>query len=165
MKKNFAGKLVLLSWLFFIPLSLFFTASCSAQGGAGLIAHWKFDEGKGNKLIDYSGNHNDGIIHGARWTKGRVGGGLEFDGKDDYIEIPKSPSIDSIKDQFTVLFWMKSPLEGRYSIIERWFYGPGIDQRSLEMDISSGKSISWLASTDGASGASGVFTKKVPVNE
>ena len=165
MKKDFAGKLVLLSWVFFIPLSLFFTASCSAQGGAGLIAHWKFDEGKGNKLIDYSGNHNDGIIHGPRWTKGRVGGGLEFDGKDDYIEIPKSPSIDSIKDQFTVLFWMKSPLEGRYSIIERWFYGPGVDQRSLEMDISSGKSISWLASTDGASGASGVFSKKVPANE
>ena len=36
----------------------------SDQGG--LIAHWKFDEGSGNTVYDYSGNGNTGLVYGAK---------------------------------------------------------------------------------------------------
>ena len=32
----------------------------------GLVAHWDFNEGKGDILHDRSGNGNDGKIHGAK---------------------------------------------------------------------------------------------------
>jgi len=33
----------------------------------GLVAYWRFDEGSGTVAHDYSGNENDGTIHGATW--------------------------------------------------------------------------------------------------
>ena len=41
------------------------TPSSDANGLMGL---WKFNEGTGNQLTDYSGNGNDGTIFGAEWN-------------------------------------------------------------------------------------------------
>jgi hypothetical protein len=53
-------------------------------GGGGLIAQWMFDEGEGDIAYDSAGD-NDGIIYGAAWTSGQIGGALDFDGEDDYV--------------------------------------------------------------------------------
>lgn len=50
----------------------------------GMVAYWKFDEGSGSVAND-SVNENHGIIYGATWTTGIVGGALSFDGIDDYV--------------------------------------------------------------------------------
>jgi len=71
----------------------------------GLVAEWHFDEGKGNILKDSSGNGNDGIIHGATWVDGIKGKALKFDGKDDYVEVRDSPSLD-ITDAITIEAWI-----------------------------------------------------------
>ncbi len=38
-----------------------------------LLGHWKFDEGKGDVLTDYSGNNFNGEIIGATWVKNNSG--------------------------------------------------------------------------------------------
>ncbi|MHC4426578.1 MAG: hypothetical protein ACYSYV_10835 [Planctomycetota bacterium] len=52
-----------------------------------LVAHWRLDETTGNVAHDSAGGH-DGACHGEPlWqpTGGKVGGALEFDGRNDYV--------------------------------------------------------------------------------
>ncbi|MFQ6125369.1 MAG: LamG-like jellyroll fold domain-containing protein [Candidatus Heimdallarchaeota archaeon] len=56
----------------------------------GLVLHLPMDEGTGSTVYDHSGNHNDGMIYGARWTAGISGRALVFDGVDDYVSLSKS---------------------------------------------------------------------------
>ena len=41
-----------------------------------------------------------------KWTSGKVSGALEFDGKDDYVKIPDSASLD-ITEAITIEVWIK----------------------------------------------------------
>lgn len=64
------------------------TATFSSASSVGLQAFYSFEEGSGNTLTDLSGNGNAGVIKGAAWTKGKVGGGLGFDDANDLVSIP-----------------------------------------------------------------------------
>jgi len=81
----------------------------------GLVGYWKFDEGSGTTASDSSGYGNTGTLStGAStpgWTTGKVGGALSFDGVDDYVEVPDSPSIRNWPDGITVEIWAKSNTE------------------------------------------------------
>jgi hypothetical protein len=35
----------------------------------GLVGWWKFGEGSGNRTVDSSTSHNDGVIYGAKWSR------------------------------------------------------------------------------------------------
>jgi len=70
----------------------------------GLIAHWKFDEGSGNKAYDSAGT-NHGKIDGAIWTDGQIGKALNFDGNDDFVRIGSDVSIADMFDNFTISLW------------------------------------------------------------
>ena len=72
----------------------------------GLVGSWHFDEGSGNTVYDTSGNNNDGTIHEASWVDGKFGKALNFDGSNDYVEVPDSPSLD-ITDEITIETWIK----------------------------------------------------------
>jgi len=73
----------------------------------GVVGAWHFDEGSGNITHDTSGEGNDGTIYGgANWTDGKFGKALEFDGVDDYVEVPDSVSLD-ITDSLTITAWIK----------------------------------------------------------
>ncbi|MHC4462230.1 MAG: hypothetical protein ACYS30_12495, partial [Planctomycetota bacterium] len=72
----------------------------------GPIAHWAFEEGRGSKVYDWAGN-NHGTIHGAKWTTGRVGGALSFDGVDDYVDFGNAPLFD-ITGPITLTAWLKT---------------------------------------------------------
>jgi hypothetical protein len=76
----------------------------------GLVAEWHFDEGSGTVLGDSSGNGNHGTIYGALWTAdGKFGTALEFDGINDYVQIPDSPDLSGGAGKSkTVEFWFKS---------------------------------------------------------
>ena len=54
---------------------------------------WLFNEGKGNTAKDSSGNGNDGDIHGAKWVDGKFGKALEFNGTDNWVEVPHSDTV------------------------------------------------------------------------
>ncbi len=73
----------------------------------GLIGHWAFDEGRGMIARDSSGRNNHGTIMGsAKWTRGRIGGALEFDGTDDFVSIPNEGNFD-ITGSLTVTAWIR----------------------------------------------------------
>ncbi|PHV69198.1 hypothetical protein CS063_17165, partial [Sporanaerobium hydrogeniformans] len=60
------------------------------------ILYYTFDEGSGSTVVDGTGNgHSATVKGGATWVSG---GGIAFDGVDDYIELPQNilTGLDSI---------------------------------------------------------------------
>ena len=47
-----------------------------------------YQKGKQSYVRDLSGRGNDGQVRGAKPTEGVAGGALDFDGRDDWVEIP-----------------------------------------------------------------------------
>jgi len=70
----------------------------------GLVLQYSFDRDEGGKITDKSATENDGKLHGAKWTtKGKIGGGGDFAGTDDWVRagspvIPPGPK--------TVALWV-----------------------------------------------------------
>jgi uncharacterized repeat protein (TIGR01451 family) len=103
-------------------------AGVQAEGDDdGLVVEWHFDEGSGGIVHDSSGNGNDGVVYGATWVKGKYGGALEFDGVDDYVEVPDSMSLD-LTQETTVEIWIKSS-----NMNKRW---PNIFNKGTPHDLS-----------------------------
>jgi tetratricopeptide (TPR) repeat protein len=77
---------------------------------AGLLGWWKLDESGGFIAADSSGNGHNGTLQGdPTWRPGdgKIGGALEFDGEDDYVEIEDETSFD-ITGQVTLSMWVKT---------------------------------------------------------
>ena len=72
-----------------------------------LVACWRFDDRAGQRVADMSGHGHDGQIRGTPvWTDGIAGGALQFDGKDNCVELGANPEFD-ITNQITVAAWFK----------------------------------------------------------
>jgi len=72
----------------------------------GLVGHWKFDEGSGTIAYDASGNNNHGtLVDGPNWVDGKIGGALDFDGSNDYVEVDNQDILTS--DHITIAAWIK----------------------------------------------------------
>ena len=98
--KSFATRL--------IPLALcLWLLPCGDTLGAepaGLVGHWKLQsDGQ-----DSSGNGNHGLSHGIRFEGPE---GAAFDGIDDYIEVPHSPTLDFGEKDFSVALWAHTEQE------------------------------------------------------
>jgi len=76
-----------------------------SQAPSGPIAHWKFDEGGGAIAYDSAGD-NDGVVYGAQWTAGIIGGALDFDGLDDYVALPDNDPVWLPQYNFTLSVWV-----------------------------------------------------------
>jgi len=75
-----------------------------ASSEEGLVAHWTFDEGKGDTTADISGNGNDATFDGnPQWTQGKFGKGLKFDGN-SRLRVEDSDSL-RVTDAFTIALW------------------------------------------------------------
>ena len=87
------------------------TPTARKKAGRKLVAWWKLDEAKGSSVTDSSGNNLVGTLVGnPQWRPlgGKVGGALEFDGEDDYVDIDESESLDISGDQITVSAWINA---------------------------------------------------------
>jgi hypothetical protein len=68
--------------------------------------HWPLDEGAGTVAADTSGHGANGtLVNGASWTTGVIGGGVRFDGVDDYVSTPFAQNLPA----WTVSVWVRSP--------------------------------------------------------
>jgi len=57
------------------------------------VGVWLFDEGDGTTAKDSSGNKNDGmLVNSPEWVAGKFDNALNFDGVDDYINLPATTS-------------------------------------------------------------------------
>ncbi len=88
-------------------LLILLVLSLAASTSADLVAHWQFDESSGSIAYDTSGNSNNGTLKGdPQWVPGRIGGAIQLDGIDDYVDIG-SVGISGI-DQRTIAGWVKA---------------------------------------------------------
>ena len=111
-----AARSVKLSALVGSFVLLFPCTALSAE--AGLVAHYPFDEGSGTEARDAGGSGNHGVIHGARYVRVEKGYALEFDGDDDYVEIPASGRLE-LADTLTVEAWINTKLGTSGGVISK----------------------------------------------
>jgi len=71
-----------------------------------LVGWWKFDEGVGTILVDWSGhNHHGVLIGGPQWVLGYDGGALKLDGVDDYVSLSIGSLIPTLHEA-TLSIWV-----------------------------------------------------------
>jgi hypothetical protein len=100
---------------FVLLLSIALTGTTKAE----LVGWWRFDEGSGTVANDSSGNGNDGTFNGdPQWVDGILGGALEFDGTDDYIEVPDNESLH-LWERFTLAAWIYQVESSSSRIIDK----------------------------------------------
>jgi len=95
----------------FVPLEHQPAQAQSPDITTGLVGYWKFDEGSGTTASDSSGNGNTGtLVNGPIWTTGQVGGALDFDGTDDYINCGDETTLQGIDSDYswTISLWYRS---------------------------------------------------------
>ena len=80
--------------------------SFTTRSEPNIISWWKFDEGSGATAYDSAGS-NDGTINGATWTSGQIGGALDFDGVDDYVDMADTVK-NYLETSYTFSAWIKT---------------------------------------------------------
>jgi hypothetical protein len=65
---------------------------------------WKFDETSGSIASDSSGKGKHGtLINGPVWVAGQINNALQFDGTNDYVDIPDG--FDNFQAGLTINLW------------------------------------------------------------
>ena len=83
----------------------------------GLVAGYGMNEGSGTVAGDVSGSARNGTVTGAAWTGGRFGGGLSFDGADDWVTVADAAALD-LTTGMTLEAWVNpTNLAGWRSVI------------------------------------------------
>jgi type II secretory pathway pseudopilin PulG len=89
--------------------SIYLRTGHGSSCDSGLVGWWKLDETSGTTAADSSGNNNDGTLvrmdPATDWISGQVGGALDFDGSNDYVNCGNGQSLDII-DDITIAFWL-----------------------------------------------------------
>lgn len=97
-----------------------------------LVAHWQFDSGFGDTVLDSSGNARDGQIAGnPKWTVSKFGKALEFDGENDYVVIVDDATF-GIEESITVTAWFYpiDPVTNRSLIIKNESFSIGFNNNN-----------------------------------
>ena len=83
------------------------------------VSWWSADEVAGDKAFDKIGSNHGTMLGGLTTVPGQVGNAFNFDGLDDGIEVPDSPSLD-ITGNFTIEAWiLPSELDGANAILNK----------------------------------------------
>jgi len=110
----------------------------------GCVLEFQLAEGKGSICYDQSGYGNDGTIYGARWQKGPMVYALGFDGADDYVKVPDSPSV-SVTGELTLEAFIKPVIGKDMGVISK----DDPVERSYYMNVISTGRVRYLISPDG----------------
>ncbi|MHC4627932.1 MAG: LamG-like jellyroll fold domain-containing protein, partial [Planctomycetota bacterium] len=77
-----------------------------------LVGWWMFEEGLGSVVVDSSGYDNHGTLQSdPQWAAGYDGGGLSFDGIDDFVQVPHA-EILTVDSEVTVMAWVNTSRHG-----------------------------------------------------
>ncbi len=74
-----------------------------------MVAWWPLDETTGTTTTDLAGFNNSGVrTNGPVPVVGKVLGGLQFDGVDDYVEVPDHPELRIGTSNFSFDAWINT---------------------------------------------------------
>jgi hypothetical protein len=101
-------KYLLIGVIFMFVASMLFVVSSEARFDPKTIAGmWLFDEGKGKDVKDTSGNENNGTLaNDPKWTDGKFGKAITFDGGSTSVDCGNGESLDITKE-ISVMSWVK----------------------------------------------------------
>ncbi len=78
---------------------------------AGLVAHWRMDEGTGLAVADATGNGHRGTLkNGVSWTAGVIGKALKFDGDAGQVDCGTSDALN-VRKAVTLSAWVKCTVD------------------------------------------------------
>jgi predicted glutamine amidotransferase len=127
------------------------TATITMDGDKVVFARF-IQEGT---CIDSTINGNDGLLYGGitQGVTGEIDGAYEFDGIDDYIEVPHSNTLAGFTTAFTASFWLRlDDINRRQTILNK--YNTATNQKGWFIEyqnhVTYGKVLGFFASQDGA---------------
>jgi hypothetical protein len=102
-----------------LALSLVKATTTYAELSKDIVFLMTFDEGKGDKVLDLSGNENNGEIVGkVDWVKGKYNGGLHFDGS-THVTVPNAAPLEDLTHPMSAGAWVNpDSLGGWRNIVE-----------------------------------------------
>jgi hypothetical protein len=121
-----------------IILQIVLLASVAASAAdPNLVGWWKFDDGNGTIAHDSAGSNDGNLINGPTWTTGLIGGGLKFDGVNDYVEVPYNDSL--APGHITLSAWAQPDIvRGMMLIGKSNFYDATSEQYALAINTDGG---------------------------
>jgi len=130
-----------------------------------LVGWWRFDEGSGTVATDFSGKGNDGTLTGdSHYVAGKIGMAMEFDGIDDFVEVPHDESLMA-ETEVTVMAWINTPRHlGPDGELWQGILSKSNDPRSYSFYTDS-SGVLHFSVTSGGAYVGPVSTGQVPLNE
>ena len=147
-----------------VVLSLVLTSGARAVD-PDLVGWWRFDEGSGTTAMDFSGNGNDGTLQGdSHYVPGQLGKALEFDGVDDFVEVPHAESLMA-ENEVTVMAWINTPRHlGPGGELWQGILSKSNDPRSYSLYTDS-TGVLHFSTTSAGAYIGTVSSGQVPLNE
>ncbi len=92
-----------------------------------LAAWWPFDDGISATADEIVAANVGTRVGGPAPVAGVVGGALDFDGVNDYVEVPDAPELDLGTGDFSFDFWIKTTEDsGVVTIVDKRVFSGGI---------------------------------------
>jgi len=115
-----------------------------------MICLWTLEEGSGTIVVDWSGQGHHGTFQGnPQWVDGYHGGGLQFDGADDFVlhSLPQAQNFAS----FTVALWVKAATVGQGEFMSP-FSSHTPNSSGFQLDVDGTSPGNYRTNTSGTPG-------------
>jgi hypothetical protein len=98
-----------------------------ANDTSDLVAYWNFDEDTGSTANDTSGNSHTGTLtnmEAGDWITGKVNYALDFDGTNEYVNVPDSDAFSfgngTTDTPFSISAWVKMDDATNFQVISKY---------------------------------------------
>jgi len=115
-----------------------------------MICLWILEEGSGTIVVDWSGQGHHGTFQGnPQWVDGYHGGGLQFDGADDFVlhSLPQAQNFAN----FTVALWARAATLGQGQFMSP-FSSHTPNSSGIQIDVDGTSPGNYRTNTSGTPG-------------
>jgi hypothetical protein len=123
------------------------------------VGWWPFDEKTGTVAADLSANKNNGaLVNGPTWVAGQINGAVQFDGTNDYVNLPIGSLISTLTNSTFAVWTNYSQQGGAWQRILDFGTGETVNMFLTPAIGGSNTGVMRFAITIGGSGAESQLT-------